>query len=83
MNDDEPTEYGLVMPFINVTSKGGQYDDVAFCAGYEMGLLDAKLEHEQPPVLEQTIHDGNTEQADLIAMHRGYRAELTTSEVDG
>lgn len=73
MDDDESAEYGLVMPFVNVTSKGGLYDDEAFCAGYEMGLLDARLEYEQPAVHEQMVHEGNFDQADLIAMHRSYR----------
>lgn len=83
MSEDESIEYGLVMPFVNVTSRGGCYDDEAFCAGYEMGLLDARLEYEQPAMHEQMIHEHNIGQADLIAMHRGYRLEQKDYDATG
>lgn len=75
-------EYGLVMPFVAVRSKGGPWDDEAYCAGYEMGRLDATLErdlHVEP----MTILADNREQADLIAMRHGYVAEVSLSDVEG
>lgn len=36
-------DFGLVVPFQVVTSKGGPYDDEAFVAGYQCGEIDAKL----------------------------------------
>ncbi len=76
-------EYGLVMPFVAVRSKGGPYDDEAYCAGYEMGRLDAILDRDDPHVEPLTILADNREQADLIAMRHGYIAEVTESDVVG
>lgn len=80
--ESEDAEYGLVMPFINVISRGGRYDDEAYCAGYEMGSLEARLKHEGCPVVTLTIRSENAEQADLIAMGQGYSAQVKPSEVD-
>lgn len=48
MSDDEDqsagTEYGLVMPFVTVSSVGGPHDDGAYVAGYEMGALAVRLQ---------------------------------------
>lgn len=74
--DHRETEYGMVMPFLPVRSKGGPHNDDAFVAGYEMGLLDAELEAAHYSVYEKTIHEGNAAQADLIAMRRGFIAEF-------
>jgi hypothetical protein len=81
--EDQPTEYGLVMPFVNVTSRGGSYDDDAYCAGWEMGRLEADLERTRSHGLHLTIHTGNVAQADLLAMKHGYRAEITETDVVG
>lgn len=88
--ESEEPEYGLVMTFVNVTSQGGRYDDDAYCAGWEMGHLDAVLaglaeryRYDGPPDVEVTIRTDNAEQADLVAMQYGYRAEVTNSGVDG
>lgn len=70
----QDAELGLVMPFVTVASNGGPHDDVAYTAGYEMGLLDALLERGQPPVYDQPIHAENAAQADLIAMRHGYHS---------
>jgi len=75
----EPT-YGLVMPFLPVTSKGGPYDDGAYVAGFEMGRLDALLSAHVFARHEATVHTANQEQADLIAMKHGYRMELVTGQ---
>jgi hypothetical protein len=76
----EEEGYGLVMPFVTVTSKGGPHDDAAYVAGWEMGALDARLQYERPALLEQTIQSVNTEQADLVAMKHGY--EVTIRQTD-
>jgi hypothetical protein len=64
------------MPFLPVASKGGPWDDDAFVAGYQMGLLDARLELGHLPE-SLTIYTGNREQADLIAMRHGYTVVFT------
>lgn len=80
MSEPEEQEpgYGLVMPFLPVTSKGGRYDDDAYVAGFEMGRLDALLAARVFARHEATVHTANQEQADLIAMRHGYRMELVT-----
>lgn len=82
MNDDE-TEYGLVMPFVTVASKGGPHDDNSYTAGWEMGALASRLEYERPAVVQMTICTANASQADLLAMKHGYVGVTTESEVDG
>lgn len=80
--DEDSTRYGLVMPFLPVQSKGGPYDDAAFVAGYQMGLLDAQL---GGSIYDQgrAVYAALREQADLIAMRHGYIAEFTNEQVDG
>lgn len=75
----EEPGYGLVMPFVVVTSKGGPWDDQAYVAGYEMGLLDARL---QLGIVGDgyQIHTWNIPQADLIAMRHGYTANGEISD---
>lgn len=72
----EPQEYGMVMPFVTVASKGGPHDDQSYVAGYEMGLLDARLEHfSLIPHLQNftwkpdmPLRVENRQQAELVAM---------------
>lgn len=78
MSGEEEVTYGLVMPFVAVQSNGGPFDDLAYSAGYEMGLLDALLGDtytfgDQP----RTIRAANREQADLLAMRHGWRMTVT------
>lgn len=77
MHDDNDNEasYELEMPFVAVRSRGGPFDDDAFVAGYQMGLLDAEL---SGSVFDQgrAISAANREQADLIAMRHGFIAEF-------
>lgn len=82
---DGPEEHSLLMPFVNVTSRGGQFDDDAFTAGYEMGLLDATLAAcaELSRDTVATLRVDNCPQADLIAMRHGYRAEFEQADVEG
>ena len=80
---DGAAELALVMPFVNVRSVGGCYDDRAYAAGWELGDLDAQLRYEQPPVHERMIRVDNVEQADLVAMNHGYQVRTEDSGVEG
>lgn len=76
---DDDVVHEMVMPFVVVESVGGPFDDAAFCAGWEMGQLDADLDspgivHTQPILTE------NRPQADLIAMKHGW---VMTTEDSG
>ncbi len=76
--DDPPAdEFGLVMPFVSVASKGGPHDDDSYASGWEMGALDSELAHNDQPLLERVIQEPNTAQADLIAMRYGFTATIT------
>lgn len=79
---EEGFGYDMVMPFLPVQSKGGPYEDGAFVAGYQMGLLDAQLSGRSFDQ-GQAIYVENREQADLLAMRYGYTAEFTDEEVQG
>lgn len=75
MTTPGPETPALVLPFLPVTSRGGPYDDDAYTAGFEMGMLHSQLG--SPAVapwgtLLVTLHTGNRAQADLIAMHHGW-----------
>lgn len=75
MNEPDPA-YGLVMPFVVCASKGGPYDDVAFTAGYECGMLDVVLElaaaNPDGHRIERTVRTASLAQVDLLAMRHGY-----------
>lgn len=83
MSDEQEPEYGLVMPFVNVASKGGPYDDLAYAAGWAMGALDTELGQWRPVTVSKTIRTDDVAQADLVAMKNGYKAKITESEVEG
>lgn len=70
--------YELALSFVSVQSSGGPHDDTSYVCGWEMGALDTYL-MTTPLGHEQTIHEVNVEQADLIAMRRGF--EMTSSEI--
>lgn len=76
MSEEDETEYGLVMPFVTVASKGGPHDDESYAAGWEMGALDVALANDTVGYHEQVIHTANAAQADLVAMKHGYTAEI-------
>lgn len=74
-------DYELVMPFVVCQSKGGPYDDEAYVAGFEAGMLHVLLEVKPPEADESyrppvPIHEGNRAQVDLIAMRHGLVAEF-------
>ncbi|MGD9989059.1 hypothetical protein [Pseudonocardia sp.] len=84
MSDDGHEDHAeLVMPFVVVASKGGPFDDDAYTAGYEMGLLDAALAAGGIAIGQRTLREENRAQADLIAMRHGYVAEFQHSDVEG
>lgn len=79
--DPGEVEYGLVMPFVVCTSKGGPYNDDAYVAGWEAGALDMALEFAplRPGTimrLPQAFHAANRPQIDLIAMKHGLAVEF-------
>ncbi|KQU33527.1 hypothetical protein [Rhodococcus sp. Leaf233] len=86
MSEKEEPTYGLVMPFIAVESNGGTYEDAAYVAGWELGVIDGQLagpnaptpEHPGPPLVTQWrwINEANAKQADLLAMKHGMKAEF-------
>lgn len=71
-------EYGLVMPFLPVESRGGPYEDSAYVAGWEMGRTDAILAAAAAlgltPDTGLVINHENRAQVDLVAMHHGFMA---------
>jgi hypothetical protein len=72
-------EYGLVMPFVIVTSHGGPFDDGAFVAGMTCGALDQELTITaalRTLPRERYIDARYLPQVDLIAMRHGYRIRL-------
>lgn len=80
-NDDEVGHpFGMVMPFLPVTSKGGPFDDNAYAAGWECGQIAALLEYssEVPGTLAESqrlklpVRTANVDQLDLVAMHHGF-----------
>jgi hypothetical protein len=71
------SEYQIVMPFITVTSKGGPHDDASYVAGYQMGLIDARLAMLASTCgddsgMVSTVSVENRTQADLLAMRHGF-----------
>lgn len=83
MDDSENVDYGMVLPFVVVASKGGPFDDDAYTAGFEAGQMFESLSHirmHTPDIymkLAMPIHAANREQLDLIAMHYGLTANFT------
>jgi hypothetical protein len=72
---DDHSGWSLLMPFVNVTSVGGKFDDEAFVAGYEIGKLDSTLQslwllHVSQHV--ELLRAENIGQAELVAMRYGY-----------
>lgn len=79
---DDDTEFGLLMPFVVVESKGGPYVDDAYVAGFEAGRIDGQL-NVGPRRLTTLAHVGNLPQLDLLAMNQGYAMTSVEPEGDG
>lgn len=67
-------DFSLIMPFVVCASQGGPYDDTAFVAGYECGLVDAELAA-KPGVVTKTVRAASMPQVDLIAMRHGFTVD--------
>jgi hypothetical protein len=80
-------EYGLVMPFVTLNSRGGPHDDQSYVAGWEMGALDMVLgempDSPLPATYNFTIRSDNRPQFELIAMKHGYNAIVAESGTEG
>ena len=84
--DDKEINWTIFLPFVNVKSAGGKFDDAAYCAGFEMGMLDCKLFQASAIPAEHffaTIHVDNELQADLIAMKHNYKIEQKIYDESG
>jgi len=75
MADESEPEYGLVMPFVTVASKGGPHDDESYTAGYAMGMLDVTLASGVAKH-DVTIRATCEAQADLLAMRYRYHSVI-------
>jgi hypothetical protein len=79
-------EFGLLMPFVTVVSRGGPHDDESYVAGYEMGQLDARLAaagHHRLGCPEVVMQRANLPQAELIAMRHGMVAIEREMDLSG
>lgn len=77
-------EMSLVMPFVLCRSAGGPYDDAAFTAGYECGLVDQALTIAAAigeTRVKRTVRTDNLPQLDLIAMRHGFAILARDSEI--
>lgn len=70
--DSFPEDYAMLMPLVACASQGGSFDDVAYCAGWEMGSLFQILSMSAVRAMAMSIRADNQKQADLIAMNAGF-----------
>jgi hypothetical protein len=87
-DDDAPEdeeEYGLIIPFVAVQSKGGPYEDASFTAGFSCGSIDATLRHAKAMNVAMEIrfpfvYAELSQQLDLIAMNHGFVTQMFPTE---
>jgi hypothetical protein len=78
MPDDDAeaaTTWGLLYPFVVVTSAGGPYDDESFVAGVQLGQLDQVLRTAESLPCAQvtvTVYTALLPQLELAGMARGF-----------
>jgi hypothetical protein len=76
MSQDHEHELEMVLPFVVVKSKGGPYDDDAFVAGYQCGLIDKQLEiaaaTNAQGVAEPIVRRSLLPQLELHGMRHGF-----------
>lgn len=77
MSDDE-----LKMPFVCVQSVGGEYEDVAFVAGFRCGMINTMLGSPMVSSLETFATAGLLAQLDLVAMAHGFSMQATEQNPD-
>ena len=75
-------EYNLLLPFLPVESKGGPYDDLAFCAGYDVGYLHAQMRLGEEGVITTQVRSALVEQLDLCAMESDWHMQNNGEEDD-
>lgn len=80
-DEEEDIEFGLVMPFVVCESQGGPYQDDSFVAGYELGMLAARLES-KPAFLRLPLRTASMRQVDLIAMRYNYSLRQHIMPID-
>lgn len=80
-------DFGLIVPFQVVQSKGGQYDDEAFVAGYQTGEIDTKLAMAAavglPEVKLPIVRRALLPQLELHGMRYGYTTMAATQPIPG
>lgn len=85
--DDSDAHYDLVMPFTVVRSAGGPFDDDAYCAGFEAGVIDVKLMALSAfgqSATDLLCVEANWPQVSLILMKHGWNVdESSMSIADG
>jgi hypothetical protein len=84
---DEPeleSSMNLVIPFIQVQSVGGIYDDTAFTAGFHCGAINQLIltYHETWVDQEVMTYSNLIDQIDLIAMGYGLSTEVVAEHGD-
>jgi hypothetical protein len=83
MSDESDSGFAAVMPFVTVSSVGGQHDDDAYVAGWEMGALYSRLgvAAEAGALPDAAVvQSNNAAQADLSAMRHGFTTVITVFE---
>lgn len=68
----DSADFSLAMPFVVVASVGGPYEDVAYTAGFEAGIVYAMLRPRTNERYEQTMRTDNLRQIHHVAMQHGY-----------
>ena len=76
------TEFGLMMPFVVCASHGGPYDDAAYCAGFEAGMVDTILATLPVGInqMSRPVRSENLPQIDLLAMQHGWSIVSTVDD---
>lgn len=73
---DGHDQFGLVMPFVCCASNGGDFDDVAFVAGFQVGRIDHALDAGTLAAMSDLVYAPLEKQLDLVAMRHGYRMDV-------
>lgn len=81
--EEDGIEYGLVMPFVVVSSTGGPYDDDAFAAGWHCAQIDEALAAgRMGDVANISVRTAILPQLDLIALRRGATMKSWPTDYD-
>jgi hypothetical protein len=84
-DDGDDPFYELVMPFVVCATNGGPYDDAAYCAGWEAGVIDSTLgiakSLQSVGHLTLLCRGDNRAQIDLLLMKHEFDL-LESSETD-